>query len=170
MSSTKAFLPLVAMLLIPRDVARAQGPTSNEDVALTIAGSVERPLRLGLRDLTRMPHKSVHVTDRDGKAVMYEGVPLIDVLKLAGVPSGDGLRGPSMATCVLAEAKDEYKVVFALPELDPGFSDHEVLLVDRANGEPLSPTQGPLRIVVPHEKRPARWIRNVQRIQVVRVQ
>ena len=85
-------------------------------------------------------------------------------------PSGDGLRGPNMAICVLADAKDGYRVVFALPELDPGFSDNEILLVDRANGEPLSATQGPLRVVVPHEKRPARWIRNVQRIQVVRVQ
>jgi DMSO/TMAO reductase YedYZ molybdopterin-dependent catalytic subunit len=71
-----------------------------------ITGSVERPLKLGLSDLTRMPHKSVHVKDHDGKAVTYEGVPWIDVLKLAGVPSGDGLRGPNMATCVLAEVKD----------------------------------------------------------------
>jgi hypothetical protein len=66
--------------------------------------------------------------------------------------------------------KDGYRVVFALPELDPGFSDNEVLLVDRENGGPLSTTEGPLRIVAPHEKRPVRWIRNVQRIQVVRVQ
>jgi len=170
MSSTKAFLPLVATLLITCAVACAQGPKTEEEVGLTIAGSVERPLKLGLSDLTRMPHKTVHVKDHDGKAVTYEGVSLIDVLKLAGVPSGDGLRGPNMATCVLAEAKDGYRVVFALPELDPGFSDNEVLLVDRANGEPLSATQGPLRIVVPHEKRPARWIRNVQRLQVVKVQ
>jgi DMSO/TMAO reductase YedYZ molybdopterin-dependent catalytic subunit len=170
MSSTKAFPPLVATLLITCEVTCAQGRKADEEVALTIAGSVERSLKLRLSDLTRMPHKSVNVKDHDGKAVTYEGVSLIDVLKLAGVPSGEGLRGPNMAICILAEAQDGYKVVFALPELDPGFSDNEVLLVDRANGEPLSATQGPLRIVVPHEKRPARWIRNVQRIQVVRVQ
>lgn len=30
--------------------------------------------------------------------------------------------------------------------------------------------QGPFRLVAPHEKRPARWIRMLQRIEVVKVQ
>jgi DMSO/TMAO reductase YedYZ molybdopterin-dependent catalytic subunit len=151
MSGTKAVFALAGMLLLTREVVCAQGARTNEDVALIITGSVERSLKLGLSDLTRMPRKSVHVKDHDGKAVTYEGVSLMDVLKLAGVPSGDGLSGPNMATCILAEAKDGYRGVFALAELDPRFSDNEVLLADRANGEPLSAAQGPLRIVTSHE-------------------
>ena len=53
---------------------------------------LERLLELGLGELTRMPHKSVHGKDHNGKDVRYEGVSLIEVLKVAGVPSGDGLE------------------------------------------------------------------------------
>ncbi|MGO8697257.1 MAG: molybdopterin-dependent oxidoreductase [Limisphaerales bacterium] len=37
------------------------------------------------------------------------------------------------------------------------------------NNEPLSPTQGPLRLVVPAEKRQARWVRQVTAIDVVSI-
>jgi hypothetical protein len=47
-----------------------------------------------------------------------------------------------MAICILAEAKDGYKVVFALPELDPEFSDNEVLLVDAPMANPYPQRRG----------------------------
>jgi hypothetical protein len=36
------------------------------------------------------------------------------------------------------------------------------------NGESLAPKQGPFRLVAPHEKRPARWVRMLKSITVVR--
>ena len=75
-----------------------------------------------------------------------------------------------MATYVLAEAKDGYRVLFALPELDPAFTDSKVLVAYAANGKPLPDGQGPFRIVAPREKRSARGIRMLQRIQVVKIQ
>ena len=74
-----------------------------------------------------------------------------------------------MASYVLAEAKDGYRVVFALAELDPAFTDSKVLVAYSANGKPLLEGQGPRKIVAPQEKRPARWVRVLQRIQVVKV-
>jgi hypothetical protein len=51
--------------------------------------------------------------------------------------------------------------VFALPELDDAFTDRIVLLADRKDGKGLTEREGPFRIIVPHEKRPARWVRQV---------
>jgi len=51
--------------------------------------------------------------------------------------------------------------VFALPELDPAFSDRIILLADRRDGKLLAGKEGPLRVIVPGEKRHARWIRQV---------
>jgi DMSO/TMAO reductase YedYZ molybdopterin-dependent catalytic subunit len=59
--------------------------------------------------------------------------------------------------------------LFALPELDAAFTDRLVLLADRKNGEPLSSRDGPFQLVVPDEKRPARWVRQVRRIRVIQV-
>ena len=44
--------------------------------------------------------------DHDGNLTTYEGVPLVEVLKSAGAPVGEKLRGATMASYVLAEAKD----------------------------------------------------------------
>ncbi len=82
---------------------------------------------------------------------------------------GKLLRGKAMAMYVLVTARDGYRVVFALPELDPDFSDasKQIILADTADGKPLSEKQGPLRVVVPQEKKAARWIRMVETIEVV---
>ncbi len=145
------------------------GPALAQSPALVITGAVEHPLNLQLSDLEKMPHTSLDVKDHDGSSATYEGVTLVELLKAAGVPQGEKLRGPGMATYVLAQAKDGYRVVFALPELDPAFTDAKVIVASSRNGKPLAEGQGPLRIIVPQDKRPARWIRMLERIEVVKV-
>jgi|SRR5579872_307339 len=93
-----------------------------------ITGAVERPLNLQISDLEKMPQVSVAVKDHDGNLTTYEGVELAELLKAAGAPIGEKLRGANMAGYVLAEAKDGYRVIFALPELDSAFTDSKVLV------------------------------------------
>jgi DMSO/TMAO reductase YedYZ molybdopterin-dependent catalytic subunit len=112
-------------------------------------------------DLATLPRREIRARDRDGTEATFTGVALVDLLRLAGVPLGQELRGQHLATYLLIEAADGYRVVFALPELDPAFTDREVLLADRRDGQPLAAAEGPLRLVVPGEKRHARWIRQV---------
>jgi hypothetical protein len=52
---------------------------------------------------------------------------------------------------------DGYEIVFSLAELDPGFTDRVVLLADRMDGRPLPAALGPFRLIVPGEKKHARW-------------
>lgn len=156
----------VAVLSAP---VHAQRQAFAEAVALAVTGAVERPLELQMSDLQKMPRTRIEVKEHDGNSAAYEGVTLVDLLKSAGVPLGEKLHGANMATYVMAKAKDGYRVVFALQELDPSFTDAKVLVAYAVNGKPLPGGQGPLRIIAPQDKRPARWIRMVEHIEVVKI-
>src|SRR5260370_41758859 len=119
--------------------------------------------------MKKMAGKSMAVVNRGGKEKeTYEGVVLEEILHRAGVPQGDQLRGSSMATYVIAEAEDGYRVVFSLAELDSGILESEVIVADTMDGAPLAAKQGPFRLLAPHVKRPAPWVRMPESITVVR--
>jgi hypothetical protein len=44
-----------------------------------------------------------------------------------------------------------------------------VIVADTMNGEPLDDKAGPFGIVAPQDKRPARWIRMLRSLTVVRI-
>ena len=135
---------------------------------LRISGAVSTPLVLTVVDLKKMPRKTLSVMNpHNKKTETYEGVLLQELLHRAGVPQGEQLRGPSMATYVIAAAEDVYRVVFSLAELDSGILESEVIVADTMDGAPLVAKEGPFRLVAPHEKRPARWVRMLKSITVV---
>jgi hypothetical protein len=127
------------------------------------------PVKVTAAEITALPHQEIAVDDH-GKTVRFEGVPLRLVLEKGGVTLGDSLRGKRLSSCLLVEAADGYRVVIALPELDPGFTDRVILLADQVDGHPLDSKEGPFRIIVPGEKRMARWVRQVTTFKVVQVQ
>lgn len=165
---------MVAFLapLTPFPATRAQEttapPQASPGVLLRVGGDVPRPLELTAAEIARLPRQTVRVKDHDGKESEYEGVPLVEMLKAAGVKFGDDLRGPALATYLLVEAADGYRVVFALPELDPASTDRAILVADRRDGKPLDAKEGPMRIVIPDEKRHSRWVRQVISLQLKR--
>ena len=133
---------------------------------LTISGEVAKPLTLQAADLKAMTHTDVTAKDRDGKEHTYTGVPLLDLLKQAGATLGNELRGENLTKYVIVKAVDGYEVLFALPEIDADFATRTIILADSVDGAPLPQGVGPYRIVVPGEKKPARWIREVKSIEV----
>jgi hypothetical protein len=70
----------------------------------------------------------------------------------------------------LVEAADGYRVVIALPEIDPAFTDRQVVLAFLKDGKPLETKEGPYRLIIPDEKRMARWVRQVTTLKIVDVQ
>lgn len=156
-------------ILWPAPEAFAQAPAAAAE--LRINGAVATPLVLTVADLKKMPRKTLSVLNpHDKKQETYEGVLLEELLRRAGIPQGEQLRGASMATYVLAEAEDGYRVIFSLAELDSGILESEVIVADTMDGAPMGPKQGPFRLVAPHEKRPARWVRMLKTITVVRAE
>lgn len=138
---------------------------------LRIGGAVQTPLTLTAADLKKMPRKTLTVTNpHSQKKETYEGVALEELLRKAGTPNGEQMRGSAMTTYVVFEAADDYRVVFSLAELDSGILDSDVIVADTMDGAPLPEKVGPFRLIAPHEKRPARWIRMLKSITVVRAQ
>ena len=134
--------------------------------SLTVGGEVHSPLTLSAADLAAMPRASAAVADDHGAKATYDGVPVVEILKRAGAPLGKDLRGPNMTVCVVAGGSDGYKVVFALAEFDPGFTVQVILLADRRDGKPLDAREGPLRLIVPDDRRHARWVRGAVSLTV----
>lgn len=136
---------------------------------MEVAGAVERPLRIGLDDLKKMPSRTITaMLECSGngrvflvpkaKGVLWEsgavgnaewtGVPLAAVLERAGLKEG--------ALEVVLEGADKGKVEDGPGEIHFARSiplekaSRDVLLAYRMNGEDLSPEHGsPLRAIVP---------------------
>lgn len=155
-------------------LSSAQQPTATaqntSSAVLRVAGNVATPLSLSESDLKALPRKTLKVLNHhENKEETYEGVAVQELLRRAGVPQNEKLRGSAMATYVLAEAADGYSVLYSLAELDSDFQDSEVIVADTMNGSPLGEKQGPFKMVAPHDKRPARWIRMLKSLTVVTV-
>jgi len=125
---------------------------------------------LSRADVDALPHVKVTASEHTSPPATFEGVSLKSVLEKAGVSFGESMKGKQLARCLLVEAADGYRTVIALPELDPAFTDKQVVLAFLRDGKPLSDKEGPFRIVIPDEKRMARWVRQVTSLKIVNVQ
>lgn len=142
---------------------------SAADAALTLVG-LEKTVTLSAADIAAMPHTEVEAVDMHAKqACTFSGVRVSDLLAKVDAPVGAKMRGGAMQLAVVARAKDGYAVVYALAEFDEAFSGRTVVLADRENGQPLAGNVGPYRLVLPGDKKAARWARMVTSLEVVRV-
>jgi len=131
-----------------------------------IGGEVAKPLSISIADLQKMPRINVNRKDRDNKGHQYSGVLLSALLANSGATTGKELRGENLTKYVIVEASDGYQVIFSLAELDAEFSDNKIILADTIDSSPLAPADGPFRIIVQNDKRPARCIKQVNSIRI----
>ncbi|MEL1266017.1 hypothetical protein [Pseudoxanthomonas putridarboris] len=116
--------------------------------------------------LSGLPRHDVNLQVH-GTSLQCSGVALAEVLRRAGAMPAEPLRGAHLARRVEAQARDGYRVTFSLGELDPTLGNQPVFLVDRCNGQPLDEHDGPFRLVLPQDGRPARSIRQLQSLTVL---
>ncbi len=135
---------------------------------LTIQIDGGKQVVFGHADIEALPHTKVTVGVAD-VSTTFEGVSLKAVLDKAGVQFGEALKGKRLASYLLVEAADGYRVVIALPEIDPTFTDKQIVLAFTRNGKPLDEHEGPYRIVIPDEKRMARWVRQVTTLKILEI-
>ena len=144
----------------------SQAQTTGKEASVKISGEVTNPLELKLADLQQYPQTEVMRKDRDGKDHTYSGVVLSAILQKAGATLGKELRGENLTKYILVEASDGYQVIFTLAELDKDFTDRTIILANKIDGQPLAAGDGPFRIIVKDEKKPARCIKQVTAIKV----
>ena len=145
--------------------ADAQSAPNSSGARLTLRGLDGQEHEVTAKEFARFTRVDTSVSAHRVSG-RYSGVSLSDLLTLVGAPRGDSLRGKALTTYVVVQAADGYRVVFSLAEFDPGFTDRIAILVDSRNGAPLPADEGPYRLIVPDEKRPARWARQVVRIEL----
>ena len=119
--------------------------------------------------VAEMPHTDVSAKGHDGVQHTFSCVSLGAVLAKVQTPAGENLRGAAMSLVVIAGAKDNYHATFALAELDDSIGNKLAFVCDKQDGKPLSQSEGPLRLVVPADKRPARWVRMLTSLEVEQV-
>jgi len=155
------FCALLLVLMLDAAVVKCQ--------QLTIQIQSAKPIVLTRAEVEALPRVEVK-TGGPETEVTFAGVSLKALLEKAGFDFGESLRGKRLASCLLVEAADGYRVVIALPEIDPAFTDKQFVLAFSRNGKPLDEKEGPYRIVIPDEKRMARWVRQVTTLKIVDVE
>jgi hypothetical protein len=136
---------------------------------IAVTGLTGQKLELSAADIAALPHQTITLQLEGGKNETCEGAPLSAILAKVGAPQGKALRGPELADVVIVGATDGYRVALALAETDPLMRPTPtVFLADRCNGAPIAAPEGPFRLIVLGEGRPARSARQVTSISVVR--
>lgn len=157
---------LALAILFASGTALADGAPITAPAVVTLGGEVPTSLRLDAAALQKLPRHALDASDH-GKQAHFDGVLLADLLRAAGAPLGEALRGKQLALYVRVSASDGYRAVYSLAELDPAMRDGEVILADRRDGHALDAKEGPFRLVAKDDKRPARWVRQVVAIDVL---
>jgi hypothetical protein len=146
-------------------LALAATPACAEGVSLK--GPDGQAVTLSAADIAALPHVGFSIKQHD-QSHAFSGPLLATLLAKVGAPSGPALKGPELATVARVTAADGYQVVLALSDLDAGVRSERTILADREDGAPLT-ADGPLRLVVEGDLKPARSARNVVSIEVLRL-
>jgi len=150
--------PLVLALALVATPAAAQ--------TITLKGPTGQTATLTAKDVAALPHVGF-TFDAHGQKHAYEGVLLIDLLAKVGTPTGKDLGGKALADAVRVTAADGYQVVFGLGEADPGTRPNRIIVADKADGAAIGGNDGPFKLVVEGDLRPARGARQVTLIEVI---
>lgn len=168
MRASRSYLATaVATLILIAQTLGAQESATIPTARLEIQHDGAPPVVVSAPAWAQLPRIDLRAAAH-GRAATFSGVPLVALLRHAGVPV-DSVRGRRTSLVVIITAADGYRAAFSLAELAPDLGGRAVLVADRRDGEPLDSSEGPLRLVVPDDKRPTRWVRQVVRVDVRQV-
>lgn len=118
---------------------------------MTVQPETGKQVVLARADIEALPHSKVTI-ETSGSKTMFEGVSLKALLQKAGGEFAETMKEKRMASCLLVEAADGHRVVIALPEVNPAFTDKQIVLAFLRDGKPFDEKEGPYRLVMPEEK------------------
>ena len=159
----KSFTSLVAAAwLVAASAAHAQTTT------VSLVGEDGVVKAVTAKDLSALPQADATIS-HEGKPYGFRGPLLSDVLKAVNAPLGKEMRGPALSDIVIVTAADGYVVTLALSDLEPSIRATKVLMAAAmADGAPLA-KDGPFRLVIDGDLKPARSERGVARIELRRI-
>jgi hypothetical protein len=147
-------------------VGVSSGPTIvyPKDSLVLRAGAYHVPVALSPADFRALPHITitVHNSHTNGDET-YSGVLLATLLAIINAPIGKEFHNEALTSYLIASGSDGYSVVLSLAEADPSVHGGQVLVADARDGQPLAKS-GPYQLIVSEDKRPVRWVRNLDSI------
>ena len=150
-----------------RPSALIQASLSNEGAPDRLLLSGATIMTLTGSDFHALPHTTLTVTNgHSGARETYSGVPLIELLEKVGAPAPQAVKGKVLSDYIIATGSDNYHAVLALAEIEPGFHPGTVLVADTLNGKPLDTKEGPLKLIVEEDQKPARWVHNLVKVEL----
>lgn len=147
------------LLLLGASPANAADP-------VTLAGASKEET-LSLAALRALPAETLTVTyatSKGSERARFTGPRLWDILTAQGLIDTDSHRA-LLRSVIVITAGDGYALVLAAADLAPDLGDAPVLLALAREGEPLHAGRTP-RLVVPGDRRGARQMFDVARIEV----
>jgi hypothetical protein len=158
--------PVTQVFHVMLEVGHSSGPVLiySKDSLVISPVPFHGPMAYSPAEFHTLPHLTITVHNGHANAdETYSAVPLATLLANLGVPLGKDLRGEALTAYVLASGTDGYTVLFSLAEVDPSFHAGQVLVADTRDGKTLT-DDGPFHLIVSDDKRPARWVHNLNSI------
>ncbi len=139
-----------------------------ESRLLLTADPYHAAVALSPAEFRALPHMDITVHNGHTNAdEAYSGVPLATLLALVNAPIGKEFRDEALTSYLVATGSDGYAAVLSLAEVGPSFHGGQVLVTDARDGHPLGKS-GPFELIVSDDKRPARWVHNLESITLRR--
>jgi DMSO/TMAO reductase YedYZ molybdopterin-dependent catalytic subunit len=136
---------------------------------LELAGLLERPgpveLALVEAGATTAAIEAQRVHGNEAPARTYSGVKVFDLLEPAGFLLDEHANEDFLSKVVVARSADGSGVVLAGGEIEPRFMDGNALVAARRDGTALEDGEGPFRLVVPYDRNPGRWAKQLVRLE-----
>lgn len=153
----------VLIAAVVASLVGAAGPALAQSVTLK---GPDGQVEMTAAQIAALPRVKV-AFDAHGRKHAYEGPLLIDVLAKVGAPTGKDLHGVEMSNAIIVKGADGYQVAFGLAEADPNTRPNRMILADREDGKPMDAKEGPFKLVVEGDLRPARSAKMVSVIEVI---
>ena len=153
-----------ACLLAASPAAAGRAPADAPAGIVIAAGAASGHL-VTPAELASLPTVQVQVAAEPGHGPprAFEGPLLWTVLGRAGAVDAGRMHDQVRQT-VLVTGRDGYTAVLAVGEIAPAFENKQVIVAERADGQPLGPEH--LRLVVPGDRRGGRAGHDLARIVV----
>ena len=155
----------LAALLLPGSVwlcpVRADAPP-----AFQVAGAVGKPRLWTAAQLQKELPASIQTVSYTlkGAAHTAHAVPLWAVVQAEQPQINPQIKRHVLQFVVSVRGRDGYTVDFTLGEISPDFGANAVWVAWDEDGRPLPEDDGPVELLVPGDKRAARWVHGVSAI------
>jgi len=165
----RLLVPFIIAAALFLDVAASESvaqPAPGPSTAFKVIGRIGHPKIYKLADLKALPAHTVSVSFQGPGGIQnhsFTGALLNDIVAPAAPRFDANRKNDFLRWSARVHATDNYEVIVAFGEFDPGFENKQVLIAYADNGQPLTDT-GFARLVVPNDAKGGRYVSNVNLI------